>query len=151
MNANLVKVQNLLGERFGKDYFFVSVTLDPKVDTPERLKKYGEWFGTKPGWTFCTGDFDEIERLRHALGVYDPDPIIDADKTQHAGIAVIGDDRIDRWTGVPALLNPKRIHEALLRLQLTNRAREPEGVSTLVSTLPAEWYQPSGDKPATRE
>ena len=124
MNANLVQVRDLLGERFGKDFFFISVTLDPQHDTPERLARYARALGAGPGWTFCTGSFGEIEALRYALGVYDPDPVVDADKTQHAGIAVIGDDRVDRWTGIPSLLAPRELYETLLRLELSNCARK---------------------------
>ncbi|MBI4595561.1 MAG: SCO family protein [Candidatus Tectomicrobia bacterium] len=50
--ANLIKVQELLGERLGRDVFIYSITLDPEHDTPGVLKKYAETFGTKPGGFF---------------------------------------------------------------------------------------------------
>src|SRR6185437_4358658 len=53
--AKLSQVYKLLGDRMGKDIFFYSITVDPKHDTPERLKEYAEKFHTGPGWYFLTG------------------------------------------------------------------------------------------------
>ena len=38
--AQLVKVQNIMKDRIGKDVFIYSITIDPDVDTPEKLKEY---------------------------------------------------------------------------------------------------------------
>ena len=38
--ASLAKVQEALGDRFGKDVFFLSLTVDPVADTPPRLQAY---------------------------------------------------------------------------------------------------------------
>ena len=40
--ARLVQLQKLLGDRMGKDIFFISITIDPAHDTPEVLKAYAE-------------------------------------------------------------------------------------------------------------
>lgn len=41
----------------------VSFTVDPEVDTPERLKSYAERFGASPeNWSFLSGPVDEIRR-----------------------------------------------------------------------------------------
>lgn len=41
----------------------VSFSVDPKNDTPERLKEYGAKFGQDPKrWTFVTGGLSEIEK-----------------------------------------------------------------------------------------
>ena len=37
---NLVRVQELLGDRVGKDIFFVSISLQPEHDTPEVMAAY---------------------------------------------------------------------------------------------------------------
>ncbi len=116
MTANLVQVQRLLGDRIGRDIFMLSITLDSKVDTPQVLERYARSFGVKPGWLFLTGNHEQIEMLRHKLGIYDPDPIIDADKTQHAGIVTYGNERTGKWAAIPALLKPEHIVKALLRV-----------------------------------
>ncbi len=49
----------------------LSITLDPKFDTPEILKQYGEHEGADPEiWTFATGAPAEIDALTQAFSVY---------------------------------------------------------------------------------
>src|SRR5712691_4325773 len=97
MTANLVQVQAALGERLGREVFMYSITLDPQADTPEALKQYAAGYGVKPGWYFLTGQDEEIQRLRRTLGLYDRDPRIDADKTQHTGLFIYGNEATGRW------------------------------------------------------
>ncbi len=113
--VQLVVVHELLEEWMGRDITMLSLSIDPVVDTPEQLKRYWEVFGSKPGWLFLTGDYDEIDRLRHELGVYDLDPVIDADKTQHAGIITIGNDRTNRWTALPIMMHVRQLAGTILR------------------------------------
>ncbi len=42
---------------------FVSITVDPTRDTPEKLAAYAAKFRNDPRWTFLTGDRVEILRL----------------------------------------------------------------------------------------
>lgn len=104
--ANLVHVQNLLGARLGRDVYMYSISLDPKHDTPKALKKYASHFEVKPGWSFLTGDPNDIERLRRKIGFWSPDPVRDAKKTSHTGLLMMGNDRTDRWMATPALAKP---------------------------------------------
>ena len=65
------QVQDKLGDRFGKDIVFVSITVDPQRDTPEALKQYAEVFGANPqGWYFLTGAPDAIGDVLRRYGVY---------------------------------------------------------------------------------
>ena len=65
------QVQDSLGDRFGKDIVFVSITVDPQRDTPEVLKQYAESFGANPqGWYFLTGTPDAIGGVLRRYGVY---------------------------------------------------------------------------------
>ena len=114
--AQLAKVNDSLGPWIGGDVTMLSISIDPEVDSPERLKQYWELFGSKPGWLFLTGDYDEIDQLRHELGVYDLDPVIDADKTQHAGIVTFGNDRTNRWSALPALMHRRLLAKTILRI-----------------------------------
>jgi protein SCO1/2 len=66
--AKLRQVQQLLGDRIGKDIFFYSITLDPKTDTPPVLKRYMTKFDVRPGWTFLTGSAEDIALLQSKLG-----------------------------------------------------------------------------------
>lgn len=118
--ANLVRVQQLLGDRVGKDVFMLSISLDPEHDTPEVLQRHAGALGAGPGWTFVTGSKEDMEQLRRALRFTDPDPRVDADRTQHAAVVKLGDDRTGRWAAVPGLIAPELIVDALHRT-----AREP--------------------------
>lgn len=111
--GNLSRVQPLLGDRLGRDMFMYSISLDPARDTPTQLKNYAAHFNVKPGWEFLTGNPDDIDKLRRALGYWDPDPKKDAQKTTHAGIAMMGNEPLDRWVGCPTLADPKEIRRVL--------------------------------------
>ena len=114
--ANLALVHGLLGDRIGRDLFLLSISLDPAVDRPKTLKEYAARFGQFPGWYFLTGDEAEIEKLRRKLGLYDLDPAVDADKTQHAGVVIVGNDTTNRWSSLPALMDPRQIAMTVLRI-----------------------------------
>ena len=118
-----MKVHKFLGDRVGKDILMLSISIDSKNDTPEDLNRYAARYGNKKGWLYLTGDYDEIETLRYAMGVYDLDPIIDADLTQHAGIITFGNDRNDRWAGLPGLMDAEQIAFTIRRLVRTPISR----------------------------
>ncbi|NJB82954.1 SCO family protein [Wenyingzhuangia aestuarii] len=59
MNRNMLKVEEKFGDR--NDFGIASVTINPSVDTPIKLKKYAENYGvTSLNWHFLTGDRDTI-------------------------------------------------------------------------------------------
>jgi protein SCO1 len=113
--AHLAEVQQSLGDRMGRDITFLSVSLDPEHDTPEVLRDYAKAHDVGPGWYFLTGKRDDIELLRHDLGAYELDPRVDADRTQHAGIVILGNEPKGRWKAISALSNPVRIRQAIER------------------------------------
>lgn len=107
--ANLVRVQQLFGDRVGRDVFMYSITLDPEHDSPQVLRDYAKNYSVQPGWTFLTGSLADITTLRRRLGLRDQDPAVDADKTQHIGVVLYGNERLDRWAACPALSQPREI------------------------------------------
>ncbi len=51
---------------------FVSVSIDPKVDTPAQLQQFAERLQADvDGWTFLTGNQDQIDRLTRQLHLFD--------------------------------------------------------------------------------
>ncbi len=57
LTANLRRVENELGDRFSSGVYFISITIDPEYDTPERFKSYAETYGADlSGWDFLTGE-----------------------------------------------------------------------------------------------
>lgn len=62
----LSQVQNELKKdgTFGKDATFVSISFDPKTDTREEIKKFGDkFFADYSGWYFLRGDQEETRNL----------------------------------------------------------------------------------------
>ena len=113
--SNLVRLHERLGTSADQEVTFVSVTLDPDVDSPEVLHRYWSAFGSHPRWQYITGSYEEIELLRRRMGVYDLDPVIDADRTQHSGIITLGNDRDNRWVALPALSAVEDLADAVVR------------------------------------
>jgi len=107
--ANLARVQQLFGNRVGRDVFMYSLSLDPEHDTPDVLRGYMKAYNIQPGWTFLTGTLTDITAVRRRLGLRDPNPAVDADKSQHIGVVLYGNERFDRWAACPALSEPREI------------------------------------------
>jgi protein SCO1/2 len=113
VTRNLARVQNLLGNRVGKDIFFYSFSLKPKEDTVSALAHYAEMHKVKPGWLFLTGSPDDMELLRRKLGFVDPDPEVDKDTSNHIGVLKYGNEPLQRWGGCPGMQAPDAIAEAI--------------------------------------
>ena len=114
--AQLVQVQRLLGERFGRDVTLLTLSLDPENDTPEAMRRYIAAHGGRPGWTWLTGRREDIEAIRRFVGFTDRDPKVDADRTQHTTLVLLGNDRTGRWSSIPALVPAKQVLDALSRV-----------------------------------
>lgn len=104
------KMRGPLLKEFGDTVRCISITLDPEHDTPDKLQEYAAAFragdeknppsGLAP-WYFLTGSRENVESLRSALGYTDPDPKINEDRTQHAGLFTCGNDVTNRWCTFP--------------------------------------------------
>ena len=69
--AKMLQMQRALGEKFGRDVFFVSVTVDPVHDSSELLARYARAFGYDPsGWVFLTGAPAAIRDVAQSYGVF---------------------------------------------------------------------------------
>ena len=92
MNRNMEKIQQALGDRAGKDVFLVSITVDPEVDTPARLRDYAQKFHAKPGgWVFLTGKKENLDWALYKLGQYVEN------KEDHKTIFIIGNEPTGLW------------------------------------------------------
>jgi len=116
----LKRVYKEFGDRMGKEIIMLSFTLRPSVDRPEKLKHYTEMHEIPEGgnWKFLTGDPETFEKLRRALGFFDPVPEFDLQNATHLGMVRYGDESSDRWAGCPAGSLPKVIANNVLRLYL---------------------------------
>src|SRR5712692_2241230 len=91
MNRNLEKVQQAMGDHIGKDVYIISISVDPTVDTPARLKEYAKQLNAKPGWYFLTGEKEKVDFALYKLGQYVEN------KQDHLNIFIIGNERTGLW------------------------------------------------------
>jgi len=91
LNRNLEKLQKALGEHMGKEVYFVSISVDPTVDTPTNLKAYAKKLNAGPGWYFLTGDKENVDFALKKIGQF-----VD-DKNDHLNIFIIGNERTGLW------------------------------------------------------
>ena len=103
VGANTSKVQDLLGDRLGRDVLLITVSTDPTIDTPETLKAWGDKFKRRKGWTLITGGEEEMSALVKALtGEV-------ARKGVHLPLVLIGNDAKGLWRRDYGLARPAAI------------------------------------------
>ena len=90
--ATFARLQKEMGDRIGKDVHLISISVDPVTDTPERLKAWGAKFKAGPGWTFVTGEKQEMDKLLNALGA------AVSKREDHTPAMIIGNDTKGVWT-----------------------------------------------------
>ena len=70
MVSNFRKVRERYADRLGRDLTLLTISFDPKYDTPEVLKRYARLLGVDlPGWRFLTGPPDAIAAVCAAFGI----------------------------------------------------------------------------------
>lgn len=92
LGATFARVQKEMGDKAGKDVHFISISVDPLTDTPERLKAWGAKFKAGPGWTFVTGNKEQIDKLLYALGASV------SRREDHSPSVIVGNDLKGVWT-----------------------------------------------------
>ncbi|HEX4955252.1 MAG TPA: SCO family protein [Thermoanaerobaculia bacterium] len=110
MGANFGKLAKELGDRLGQEVELVSISIDPAIDTPERLRAWREKFWPGEGWTLLTGPKPQIDRLLRAFGVPVGDP------SAHAPILFIGRGDGASWQRLYGMTPPAEVVGALDRL-----------------------------------
>jgi protein SCO1 len=119
LTAKLVGVQEALGEDFGRRAAFVSITVDPELDTPEVLEHYALSHGADlAGWHFLTGEPRTIEAVTRAYGVF----------------AMRSTNDLVDHTFLTSLVDP----EGVLRVQYLGYRFDPEAFTADLLSLVAE-------------
>jgi len=109
INQHLAYVQKQLGDRLGKDIFFVSLTVDPETDTPAVLAKYRKNYDAGDGWLFLTGEKKNIDMISRRLGhVYS--------KEEHFSGLLLGNVKTAHWQKSRANVPQAAIVQKLLML-----------------------------------
>lgn len=107
----LSKLQVLLGDRLGKEVFFISISMDPQTDSPDRLRHWSNAMSAKPGWTLLSSNSTEMRKMiTDFTGDY-PGP-----QEVHSSVIFAGNDRIGKWITVDGLSAPKGLVKLIDRL-----------------------------------
>ena len=101
--ATFARLQKEMGDKVGKDIHLISISVDPVTDTPERLKAWGAKFKAGPGWTFVTGEKQEMDKLLNALGA------AVSRREDHTPAMIIGNDAKGVWTRTYGLAKTTQI------------------------------------------
>lgn len=123
--ANLHKVEKLLGDRFGKDVFFYSISIDGQSDTPADLKAYAKKFNAGPGWTFLTGNQADVTLIRKKLGLY-RDDAEGQKQSSHSISFMVGNEATGQWIKRSPFDNPNTLAH-LLGYRLANVQKPQSG------------------------
>jgi protein SCO1/2 len=103
LGATFARVQKEFDTGAGKDVRFISISVDPATDTPERLKAWGAKFHAGPTWTFVTGPKQIVNELLSALGAATASP------QDHSPTVLIGNDARGQWTRAYGLARPSQL------------------------------------------
>lgn len=68
----LLQVRDHLGDRFGSEVHFLSISVDPEYDTPALLQDYADKLGADPDWHFLTGEKDDVMQVHAKIGTFGP-------------------------------------------------------------------------------
>jgi protein SCO1/2 len=97
MGRSLAKLKTRLGSRLGRDVFLVSISKDPKNDTPAAMKKWAKEYGVDAGWTLVSGDQAVLAQLLWDFVGERIGP------SMHESTLVIGNDKTGVWTSTDGL------------------------------------------------
>ena len=128
MNQQIAKLHEELGPLGVK---FVSVTVDPKNDTPQRLQSYVSKLGIEGDpstWMFLTGDFQDISDL--GMGVFQVTV-----ETQAHSERIILVDRESKVVGTYKVMEPIEAEAFKKKVrQLVGDVKTPAEISPAVTT-----------------
>ncbi|MBI2959016.1 MAG: SCO family protein [Betaproteobacteria bacterium] len=118
----LSEVKDRLGEAFGKQVFFVSMSVDPARDTPQALAKYARQHKAEhPGWVFLTGDKANVDRILTRLGQYSEKP------EAHSTMLLAANVGTRHWTKVGPTASVAAVAAKLQDLALESAAANRPG------------------------
>jgi len=111
ITQHLNQVRGLLGERFGRDIVFVSLSSDPERDSPAALRGFAEaQHADLSGWVFLTGAKPNVDHILKKLGQFS------ANVEDHSTLLIAGNVPAKHWAKIQPNSPPFAIAERLKRL-----------------------------------
>jgi protein SCO1 len=103
LNRNFEKIQEAMGDRLGKQVFLISISVDPEIDTPPRLKEYSRKFHARSGWIFLTGKKENVDWALYKIGQYVEK------RDDHTTIIIMGNEPKGLWKKAVGLAKPSEL------------------------------------------
>jgi len=100
MTATFAHMRRELGDA-GEHLRLVSISIDPDYDRPEALKAYAEQFRAGEGWSFLTGDSEDIVQVLRSFGSYE------GSKMNHQPVTLLKRPGVSSWTRINGLASGK--------------------------------------------
>lgn len=120
ITQRLNEVRALIGERFGRDVHFVTLTSDPERDSPATLREFAaKQSADVAGWTFLTGERGNVEHILKKLGQFSQ--TVEA----HSTLLIAGNVGAKRWSKIRPDAPPLAIAERLKLLADADPAAAP--------------------------
>jgi protein SCO1 len=94
IGANLAQLEEGLMKTNSDLVELISITVDPSVDTPARLRQWGERFGRKGKWQLLTGSPRTLDKVLRVFG----ESV--AGRTSHSPLVWIGGEAAGGWRRV---------------------------------------------------
>lgn len=110
MSATFAQVQQLLGSN-SRNIHMVSISIDPEIDTPARLKQYASKFGVGSHWEMLTGTLEDSQAVQRIFGVYN------GDKMNHTPVTFLkAQGAANKWVRLDGAVDATDIVKAFDRL-----------------------------------
>lgn len=120
ITQRLNEVRALIGERFGRDVHFVTLTSDPERDSPATLREFAaKQSADVAGWTFLTGERANVEHILKKLGQFSQTV------ESHSTLLIAGNVGAKRWSKIRPDAPPLAIAERLKLLADADRTAAP--------------------------
>ena len=100
LSAGFSNMQKKLGPNVDKVHF-VSISIDPEYDTPERMRQYLDRYRAKPGWNYFTGTRKDIETAMYAFDAYVPN------KMSHYPLTFLWKPGNKEWVRIYGMISTK--------------------------------------------
>lgn len=110
--AQLRRVQQILGDRVGRDIHMYTISVDAARDTPATMRRFMRSYDIGPGWTFLTGSREDVDLLQRRLGVRPIDPN-NGRLSEHDTSIIVGNESTGQWIRRTAYENPQLIANLL--------------------------------------
>lgn len=102
LSASYSNLQRKLGEQSNRIQL-ISISIDPEHDQPLVMKEYLERYQAKEGWSYLTGNRQDIDQAMHAFDAYV------ANKMSHYPLTLIKVPGKPEWVRLYGLIGTKEL------------------------------------------